>query len=75
MKKVLSFVVDMITENIKWKLIILCTKIQKRGKKLKSFVKRKSDGINFFPCSDVYMKTKVEPFNDEIPLKLKLIYK
>ena len=45
------------------------------GKKLKVFVKRKNDGINFCASSDVYMKTKVEPFNDEIPLKLKLINK
>ena len=37
------------------------------GKKLKFFVKRKNDGINYFAFSDVYMKIKVEPFNGELP--------
>ena len=45
------------------------------GKKLKFFVKRKNDGINYFAFSDTYMKNKVEPFNDELPLKSKFIDK
>ena len=45
------------------------------GKKLKLFVERKNDRIYYFACSDVYMKIKVEPFSDELPLKLKFIWK
>ena len=45
------------------------------GKKLKLFVERKNDGMYYFACSDVYMKIKVEPFNDKLHVKLKFIWK
>ena len=31
--------------------------------------------MNYFAFSDVYTKIKVEPFNDELPLKLKFFNK
>ena len=46
-----------------------------RGKKLKLFVERKNDGIYCFACIEVYIKIKVESFNDELPLKVKFIWK
>ena len=43
------------------------------GKKLKPFVQRKKEIINYFAFSDVHMKIKVENFNDELRLNIKFI--
>ena len=43
-------------------------------KKQKRCVQRKNDWINYFALSDMHMKIKVEHFNDELPLKIKLIH-
>ena len=45
------------------------------GKEFKLFVERKNDGVYHFAFSDVFMKIKAEPFNDESPFKLKFIDK
>ena len=39
----------------------------------KLFVQRKNDCINHFGFSNMYMKIKIEHFNDKLPLKTKFI--